>query len=106
MVRKRSNRNSPAWNRHDNWVSRQIVFAVYTKQTFKCAHCGFDDIDCLSLDHVNNDSKHNHNKYTCGSQNYIEAKRKNFPDKFQVLCRNCNWIKELEHRRKKWLKQK
>ena len=99
MVNKR-NLDTHFWHTHDVWVRRQKVLAFYTKQTFKCTQCGFDDVDCLSLDHVNNDSQHNHNKYTCGAQNYIEAIKENFPNKFQVLCRNCNWVKELEYRRK------
>lgn len=91
--------NKNYWsNYYYKWVKRQIVLAVYTKQTFKCQKCGFDDMNCLVLDHVNDDSWHNHNPYTCGSENYSEAIRENFPDKFQVLCRNCNWLKELERR--------
>lgn len=29
---------------------------------------------------------------------YAQLKRNGFPDGFQVLCRNCNWIKETEKR--------
>jgi hypothetical protein len=29
---------------------------------------------------------------------YAELKRNNFPEGYQILCRNCNWIKEVENR--------
>lgn len=68
----------------------------------KCKNCGFADWRALQLDH----------KKSGGSKDIISGRNlktqkedaiKN-PDKYQILCANCNWIKRHTH--KEWGKEK
>ena len=78
------------------------VFTHYSKGKPKCNHCGYDDIRALCLDHINNDGAEQRRKIRPKSKHrggnaidvYINAKRNKFPKDLQVLCSNCNRIKE------------
>lgn len=70
----------------------------------KCVRCGFSVIDGLVLDHVNNDgAKHRResgisSRGNPGGLRIYEHIRKNGKiDGLQVLCANCNTIKQLRH---------
>lgn len=73
------------------------VIKWYSNGSMKCASCGFDDFNALTIDHI--DYKENYYlKYTSGSNFYRELKRLNYPVGFQVLCANCQNIKRYEHK--------
>lgn len=60
-------------------------------------NCGISDLRVLSLDHINNDG-YKHGK-TCGGQGagvWYWIKRNGFPEGFQILCMNHQWIKRRE----------
>jgi len=80
---------------------RNTILMHYSNGTLKCARCGFDDIRALDIDHINNKAedrkKFGKNVYCF----YIELAKK-LPDGYQVLCRNCNWIKHIENLRSKY----
>jgi hypothetical protein len=64
--------------------------------------CCVSDIDCLSLDHVNNDGyverqKGNHNS---GVSLYYKLIKLGYPEGFQTLCWNHQWKKEILKRKK------
>ena len=71
-----------------------------------CGKCGFDDIRALCLDHINNDGQEHremmsgkkHGRGSSGNAAYRWIKKNNYPNGFQVLCANCNMIKEAEYR--------
>lgn len=67
----------------------------------KCAHCGFDDDRALVLDHVN-DNGAEERKQWIGKADFFYQKIINdgLPSDYQVLCANCNTIKEFERRQK------
>ena len=85
------------------------IFTHYSGGKPKCNHCNFEDIRALCLDHVNNDgAKHrrqirpkNKNRGGNSVDVYIWVKRNNYPKTFQVLCSNCNRIKEHEKQKEK-----
>jgi len=93
------------WNRK-NRRPRQAatkfeVFSHYSGGDPVCARCGFDDIRALSIDHINNDgNKHRREarpKRTRAGVGFYEWLRKNnYPEGFQVLCMNCQFIKVHE----------
>jgi len=75
-----------------------------------CVKCGFDDIDCLCLDHIDDNGAEDRRKRrvssrtTTGVDMYTAVKRDGFPDGYQVLCANCNMKKEAERKRAERLK--
>lgn len=82
---------------------REEIFTHYSNGKPKCAKCGYSDSRALCLDHMNNDGAAHRkslvkNSYRGGNAVavYVDVKRRGFPDGFQVLCHNCNRIKEVE----------
>lgn len=72
------------------------VFKYYSPQ-LKCT-CGYDDIRALSIDHINNDgAKHRKELFKTkrggGTSFYRWLKNNHYPEGFQVLCMNCQFIK-------------
>ena len=65
-----------------------------------CVKCGEDDIDCLTIDHINNDAHHRqHGDRIAGQKLYYKLMRANYPEGYQTLCMSCNFKKSLEHLR-------
>lgn len=68
----------------------------------KCARCKFSDKRALQLDHVNNDGAKNRVSRKTGmrvtkcERAWYDAAKAYRPDKYQILCANCNWIKRYE----------
>ena len=62
-----------------------------------CSSCGLKDVRFLQIDHINgvtaNDGR--------GASNLVGyLRRNNYPGGYQVLCGNCNWLKEFEDKKK------
>lgn len=66
---------------------RQQVVAGYGG---RCACCGEDDPRFLSLDHVENDGAAHRAEVGGTDKVYRLAIVEGFPDRFQLLCFNCN----------------
>ncbi len=66
----------------------------------KCHDCGFDDRRALEIDHVNDDGTVERVRF---NGNFIRFWRTVIAEadsgRYQLLCRNCNGIKEWERRR-------
>jgi hypothetical protein len=75
------------------------VLTYYGNGKCACVKCGFDDIRALSIDHINgNGSEHRkENRYVRGNHVYEWLKQNKFPDGYQTLCMNCNFIKRIEN---------
>ena len=79
--------------------SRDAVYAAYGAA---CNCCGEIIPEFLTIDHVNNDgAEHRRTKLrkngTAGLSNtylYAQIIAENFPDKYQLLCMNCNLGRE------------
>ena len=83
--------------------NRLKVLSYYSNMNIICASCGYRDIRALCLDHINNDgASHrktlgNGKRREAGSSTlYLDLIKRGFPEGFQVLCHNCNFIKEQE----------
>ena len=58
----------------------------------KCKCCGEKDLIYLQIDHVNNDGHVDRNK---GSSNVTLRRYMQTPERFQLLCANCNHAKRM-----------
>lgn len=60
----------------------------------RCERCGFNDSRALQIDHINGGGCHDrkiHRRSVAPMQEIFAN-----PDKYQLLCANCNWIKRWE----------
>lgn len=73
---------------------KKLILAHYGG---KCKECGEDHWAKLAIDHLNNDgNKHRKEIKKHGSTFYEWLVNNNFPEEFQILCHNCNWLKYYE----------
>jgi hypothetical protein len=73
-----------------NW-RRKTRLELIAKFGGKCANCMIDNPDVLDFDHIENDG------YKDPKRNIVFLVKAN-PERFQLLCKNCNWLKELNRR--------
>jgi len=79
---------------HSTYLQRKR-FALIRRMGNKCVRCGFDDIRALQLDHIEGDGyKYSKETYYRRLQSIITH-----PERVQVLCANCNWIKRYEEKK-------
>ena len=65
----------------------------------ECVSCGFDDVRALSIDHIEGggSKERRTNPRLIGQSIYLYLKRMGFPDGYQTLCMNCQFIKRVEN---------
>jgi hypothetical protein len=68
-----------------------------------CVHCGFSDIRALQIDHVNGGGCKEARLGLITTIKY-KAVMTDKTGKYQLLCANCNWIKN--HERKEYLHER
>jgi len=79
-------------------LKRKIEAFKHYSPKLVCSKCGFPDIRALSIDHVNGGgTKHRETDKVVGSDIYSWLRWHNYPEGFQVLCMNCQWIKKFEN---------
>jgi hypothetical protein len=79
----------------------------YSKGAMCCAICGFsNDLDALCLDHINDDGAAHRKELgisnrsaVSGTTIYERLKAQGWMEGLQVLCANCNMVKELRRKR-------
>ncbi len=84
---------------HDrNQRLKLFLMIHYGKGKAECVHCGFSDMDGLTLDHINNDGAAHRRQILKGKHGckdfYRWVKRNNYPSGLQTLCSNCQSIKK------------
>jgi transcriptional regulator with XRE-family HTH domain len=70
-----------------------------------CVKCGFDDLRALSIDHIQGRRSRrtqplreaNYAYNYAGHLLYHWLIKNNFPEGYQTLCMNCQWIKRAEN---------
>ena len=72
----------------------------YSSGKIKCKRCEENEIAFMTIDHIKPRKEHGHSRKTSSSTLYRILVRDGFPSGFQVLCYNCNMIKEFERRKK------
>jgi len=86
--------------RERNQELKKMVFGHYSKGIFKCVWCGYTDVRALTIDHMNGDGA-KHRREIKGGDIKRWIIKNNFPDGFQIMCMNCQFIKrEADYRKK------
>ena len=81
------------------FARRFQILGYYTNNTFRCAHCGISHIPFLTIDHILGRKIQGHSR-DMGTEALHRFLIKNqFPPGFQILCNNCNMIKEIKRER-------
>lgn len=88
------------YTRNNLWHKRQEILFYYSNGCMKCELCNEEDLDVLTIDHINGGGKrHRCNLRLDGTELYRWLLKNNFPEGYRVLCRNCNWkehVKKLD----------
>ena len=77
-------------SRKDNLVYRMKVLTHYSKGSPRCECCGENNLEFLSLDHIDGGGKEHRKTTGNGTQFYRWVVKNNFPPILRVLCMNCN----------------
>ncbi len=72
---------------------------IYLHYGNKCKTCGIEDRDVFTIDHVLNNGKEERKIFKCTQAVFMKIVREGYPDSYQLLCRNCNWKKNIINRR-------
>lgn len=84
------------WAIISNQRRRLKVLIHYGGNPPKCAWCGMEDIRVLTIDHIHGGG-HQHRKQI-GCEIFLWLIKNDYPEGYQVLCRNCNWRKRLDNK--------
>ena len=84
-------------NREANQKLKAEVLEHYGKE---CNYCGITDIRALQVDHINDNGADERRKLGlttfAGVIFYRWLRKQGWPDGYQILCANCNVIKQYE----------
>lgn len=69
------------------------VFNFYSNNKICCNCCGESHIEFLDLDHIDNNGAEHRKKLGGQASVYYWIVRNNYPNGFQLLCKNCNMYK-------------
>jgi len=80
---------------HVKYVTK-IRMLLFKQLGYKCIICGYNDIRALQFDHINNDGAKQRKIHGNSQKEYLYyTKHLDEVDvMLQVLCCNCNWIKQ------------
>jgi hypothetical protein len=79
---------------HQRWYSelRTNILIHYGNGKLACVKCGFSDIRALQLDHLNGGGREEFRRFG-NKPFYIKLRNEGYPEGYQTLCANCNFIK-------------
>lgn len=86
---------------------KMAAIEYYSQGSMSCAICGYDaDIDALCLDHIEHDGAAHRKSLGiagratgAGTTMYERLKALGWQAGLQVLCANCNTVKEIQRKR-------
>jgi|SRR2546427_1121049 len=81
------------------YANKLRVLSHYSNGTVKCSSCGIEDMSFLNIDHVHGRKITGHSRNFGSDKLYRYLIKHGFPAGYQVLCWNCNMIKERERPR-------
>ncbi len=76
------------------------VLTHYGLGQLKCVRCGEERIVCLSIDHINGSgAEHRREIGVKTSRRFYQWLRSNnYPEGYQTLCMNCQFVKRAENK--------
>lgn len=83
--------------RHERPVKIDVL-EHYGGGKLACVRCGFSDIRALTLDHVNGNGADDRKLRGSGGRLYFYLRRFGYPEGYQTLCMNCQFIKAHENK--------
>lgn len=75
---------------------KRDVLAHYGNGKLACVKCGENRLACLSADHINGEGNTHRRLVGKGNMVYRWLKKNNYPDGYQTLCMNCQFIKSIK----------
>lgn len=94
---KRHPKYNTKWGTENRKSIRKEMINAYGG---KCVSCGIENPVVLDIDHINNDGGKHRKNGMWGWRLYRWLRKNKYPkDNYQLLCKNCNWIKEIERRK-------
>lgn len=93
---------------------KRLFLEHYGGRPPQCARCRVKIIAVLSIDHISGHGanqrkeffkKRKTNWHGAGTQFYRWLIKNHYPSGYQVLCRNCNWLKYLETKEQKQIRR-
>lgn len=91
--RKAKSKYKPAAKIKRNLIKLDVI-RYYSNGTMSCKKCGYSDVRALCVDHVNSDGRHRQKDHSSGHMFHRSLIKQNFPEGLQILCANCNLIKQ------------
>lgn len=83
------------YNKNYRVLRKHRVLKHYSNGSLRCAGCGISDVRVLTIDHVlNNGNTERKNGCGNGDHFYWWLEQNNYPEGYQVLCMNCQFIKK------------
>lgn len=75
---------------------KKEVLTHYGNDKCACVICRESRLACLSIDHIDKNGYEHRKKVGAGSRLYRWLIKNNYPEGFQTLCMNCQFIKRKE----------
>jgi hypothetical protein len=94
----------PGIEKERKHLLRIKILTHYGGGKLSCIRCGFNDIRALSLDHINGREMSDITarikgiKIEKNLECYRRLIRENYPEGYQTLCMNCQWIKRFDNK--------
>ena len=74
------------------------VLTYYGGGSCGCVKCGESRLACLTIDHMNGRETTEHeDKKLHGKALYNWLRKNDYPQGYQTLCMNCQWVKRCEN---------
>lgn len=71
------------------------VLSHYSNGNLTCNHCPETHVEFLCIDHIHGGGNEDRKKIGGGPTFYSWLIRNGYPEGYQVLCYNCNWLKMI-----------
>lgn len=83
-------------NSREYWTRLKLsLLTHYGGGKCACVICNESRLACLSIDHIHGGGNKHRKISGSGGNMYLWLKRNNFPEGFQTLCMNCQYVKRF-----------